>query len=93
MSKRKEEMYTHLEAFQNSGLTQKAYCELHSIKVTTFSYWITKKRQEENEDDQAHFIPVRFSKTVAQKITIEYPNGVKVHLSDRDLLQEAIHMY
>lgn len=93
MSKRKEEMYAHLEAFQNSGLTQKAYCELHSIKAATFSYWVTKKRQEENEYDQARFIPISPTKTVAQKITIEYPNGVKVHLSDRDLLEDAIHMY
>lgn len=50
MSTKKEEMDVRLEACQNSGLSQKAYYKPHSIIVATFSYWVTKKHQEENDD-------------------------------------------
>ncbi|AZQ65651.1 IS66 family insertion sequence hypothetical protein (plasmid) [Flammeovirga pectinis] len=80
MSK-KEEMSAHLAAWKESGLTQKAYCELHSIKVPTFSYWVTKFRGKKNIDLPAQFIPFSLSNPVEQKITVEYPNGVKVNTS------------
>ena len=92
MSK-KEEMYAHIAAWKTSSLTQKGYCELHSLKLPTFSYWVIKQRKEVQETEEGFFIPVQPIKKGDQQITVEYPNGVKVHLSDRELLQEAIHMY
>ena len=92
MSK-KEEMSAHLEAWKESGLTQKGYCELHAIKVPTFSYWVTKFRDKKNEGSPAQFIPISPTNPVNQKITVEYPNGVKVHLSNTELLKEVIHLF
>ncbi|QJD09426.1 hypothetical protein MY04_06570 [Flammeovirga sp. MY04] len=37
MSK-KAEMYAHIASWKTSGLQQKAYCPLHSIKLSTFHY-------------------------------------------------------
>ncbi|MDM1094884.1 IS66 family insertion sequence element accessory protein TnpA, partial [Myroides odoratimimus] len=41
MSKQ-EIMYSHVEDWQISGLTQSKYCESVGIKLATFSYWVVK---------------------------------------------------
>ncbi|ANQ52576.1 IS66 family insertion sequence element accessory protein TnpB [Flammeovirga sp. MY04] len=95
MSK-KAEMYTHIASWKTSGLQQKAYCQLHSIKLSTFHYWVVKQRKENTNPAMGSFIPVKVPKKVEQTVktvTLEYPNGVKLHLSDRELLKEAIHFF
>ncbi|MDR2221106.1 MAG: hypothetical protein LBE34_00025 [Flavobacteriaceae bacterium] len=46
MSKR-EIMYSHVEDWKASGLTQSRYCESVGIKLPTFSYWVVKYKQSQ----------------------------------------------
>ena len=38
--------HQHIHAYQQSGLTQTAYCKEHKISVKTFSNWLMKTRRE-----------------------------------------------
>ena len=38
--------HQHIHAYQQSGLTQTAYCKEHKISVKTFSNWLMKMRRE-----------------------------------------------
>ena len=46
---RDEEMRTHLQAWQSSGLTQKQYCQQHNLKTHMFSYYKAKFLRQSDE--------------------------------------------
>jgi hypothetical protein len=77
----KEEMFPVIEAWQNSGLSKRAFCEEQGIVESVFFYW-SKKYREENE--QYGFIPLTVgashSFTQSHSIEIQYPNGVVLKL-------------
>jgi len=52
-------MFAHVQAWQQSGLTQKAYCRQHHIAPHLFSYWL--KRYRLLEGQQKGFVPVTIS--------------------------------
>ncbi|WP_419630925.1 IS66 family insertion sequence element accessory protein TnpA, partial [Thiolapillus sp.] len=35
----------HISAWQQPGLTQKAYCEQQELRYSTFGYWVRKLRR------------------------------------------------
>ncbi|MGG5599029.1 IS66 family insertion sequence element accessory protein TnpA [Myroides sp. C8-3] len=35
-------MYSHVEGWKASGLTQSKYCDSVGIKLVTFSYWVIR---------------------------------------------------
>jgi hypothetical protein len=41
-SERKQFWLNHLTAWQQSGLTQAAYCQTHELKIKNFWYWKRK---------------------------------------------------
>jgi hypothetical protein len=49
-----QQMFSMIESWQQSGLTQKAYCEQHSIPYHVFHYWY--KDIQSSEDKKAGFI-------------------------------------
>ena len=71
---RDEEMRTHLQAWQSSGLTQKQYCQQHNLKTHMFSYYKAKFLRQ--SDDSESLIPVQVvqDKTVSGLI-LNLPNG------------------
>lgn len=56
MSKQ-EIMYSHVEDWQVSGLTQSKYCESVGINLATFSYWVVKFKSETERRGLVSFIP------------------------------------
>ena len=42
----REQMFTMIEQWQRSGLTQKAFCEQQSIRYHTFYYWYKCYREQ-----------------------------------------------
>jgi elongation factor P hydroxylase len=36
---------SHLAAWQQSGLSQHAYCVANGISISTFSYWVSRQKQ------------------------------------------------
>ena len=73
-------MYSLIESWKSSGLTQRNFCASHAVKPSGFSYWL--KRYEERETPSTvspfrEFIPEQH---VLDKIEIIYPNGVRLSL-------------
>lgn len=92
LTPRAKEMFAMIERSFKSDLSQKAFCEQHSIKYSTFHWWRQQykkhhpdfKRASKKSED---FIPVHVSSpvgpsTITHSCKIEYPNGVVVYLQD-----------
>jgi hypothetical protein len=58
-SEAEQQMFTIITSWQQSGLTQKDYCEQHSIRYHVFHYWYKKYRDAQLSDKQACFIPLQ----------------------------------
>lgn len=70
-----EERQAHILAWQSSGQSKKAYCELQGLKYGTFISWF-KKVEEPGSD----FIALSPCGGMA-RMSIELPNGVCIHYS------------
>jgi GT2 family glycosyltransferase len=51
----KEEMFPVVEAWQQSGLSKKSFCEEQVIIKSVFLYWVRKYRDEHEPDG---FVPL-----------------------------------
>lgn len=48
--------------FSESGMTQEEWCKSHNIAYSTFRYWLSKlKKDEESETQQANWLKVDLS--------------------------------
>ena len=69
----------HIATWQTSDLTQKAYCEAHGLRYSTFGYWVRKLRRP-SPDRQKHvtgFVPVSLS-SVDGGLVLALPNGLEI---------------
>ena len=74
----------HIEQWQASGLTQVAYCQLHSLKTKAFGYRV---RIHERASDTLTLVPVKVSKPIGTtEVLLRHANGC-VWLSQRRLHQ------
>jgi len=85
----KEEMYLGIEMWQESGLSQYAWCKQNDLSRNTFKYWLNKYRSDKKQASPVApkaFLPVEFSTSspkdlpvsITKDITIAYPTGTKV---------------
>jgi hypothetical protein len=89
----REEMFGHIEAWKNSNLSQKVYCEQADLAYTTFQYWAKKYREESSETeitDIPGFIPVEVrpdpepdQTRFTNQLHFLFPNGIQVKCSER----------
>lgn len=83
---KQEIMYSHVEDWKASGLTQSKYCESVGINLATFSYWVVKYKSETVQEGSSNFIAIgKRSKTEGKEYEIVYPNGVKLRVETKDL--------
>jgi transposase-like protein len=83
------EMFAHTKACKESGLSKRAYCNLHGIACSTFQYWAKKYRKEysgnEPADNAPGFIPVQVQPDpetdqvgIHNQLHFLFPNGIQV---------------
>ncbi|WP_419605817.1 IS66 family insertion sequence element accessory protein TnpA [Thiolapillus sp.] len=63
---------SHISAWQQSGLTQKAYCEQQELRYTTFGYWVRKLRraaEPATEDKRVFDLVIDFGTSQSPKST------------------------
>jgi hypothetical protein len=93
-----EEMTLAIELWQESGLSQRVYCEQEGYTISKFKYWVKKLERMKNTPSSKKpvspkikvpvFLPVEISKkeeaSSLSSLTMEihYPNGVKIVCSD-----------
>jgi hypothetical protein len=69
-------MFSMVEQWQQSGLSQTEFARVHNIRCRKFQYWIRKHGH--NEIKEAGFI--QLNGLSASSISIRYPNGVELLL-------------
>ncbi|MDM1519357.1 IS66 family insertion sequence element accessory protein TnpA [Myroides odoratimimus] len=78
-------MYSHVEDWRASGLTQSKYCESVGIKLATFSYWVVKYKTESTQLDNNFITVTKGQVSNSQEYEIVYPNGVKLRVQTDNL--------
>ena len=69
----------HLEAWENSGQSQAAYCREHGLVKSRFTYWKLKLKPAAHDGPDksgTQFVPVQVSDVQAPGLTLRLPNGV-----------------
>lgn len=81
-----------VEMYEQSGQSQRAFCQEQGLKLSQFIYWIHKVRKEKQA--MSGFVQVSPPEPVIQ-LEVIYPNGVKVRVPARDLqlLSRLLHLY
>ena len=93
----KKAMYSLIEQWKASGLTQKDFCRDRKISISKFLYW--NKRYQNQERTVSGFVPLTVEYGTlheGQNIEIIYPNGVLIRLTahtSSTLIGELVRMY
>ena len=72
----------HIQAWQQSGLTQVEYCRQNNLKNHQLCYW--RKRFSDPPDTDVTFVPVRFSSSKISRygISVVTPNGYRIEFDN-----------
>lgn len=82
----------HLEHWQQSGLSQRAYCQTHLLKLHQFYYW---RRRILKQQTAISFLPVTISQECGrhpQAVRIHLPNGCIIELESMNDLERIVTM-
>lgn len=72
----------HLEGWQQSGLTQVAYCASHGLRIKSFSRWRSKTKEAAQAGNSLlTLIPISVAASVAASVVqIHSPGGWRIEL-------------
>lgn len=91
-----EEMFPHIQAWQDSQLSQTEYCRLQQIKPHIFWYWLRRYRDQDHVAvTRSRFVPVQIEQTRHTDATVEiiYGDGTRIRfngLVEVDILQRLL---
>jgi hypothetical protein len=72
----------HIQAWQQSGLTQVEYCRQNHLKDHRWWYW--RKRILKGTEPDVTFVPLRFSssKISSSDVSVLTPNGYRIEFDN-----------
>ena len=74
-----EQKYAMIEHWQQSGLSQKKYCDQNTIAYHHFHYWYKRYRDRQASDGEGNFIPVKVNAaSSAGNIELQLPDGKRI---------------
>jgi hypothetical protein len=67
------EMFSLIEHWKASGLSQKAYCRQQNLRYHVFHYWYKVYRDEKGvvPDSNSTFVPLRLQQPLGQSAVLE----------------------
>ena len=77
----REQMFQMIEQWQQSGLTQKTFCQQQSVRYYVFHYWYKRYREQQADPQNSNssFVKLQIAKPVSPgSIEIYYPGGVRI---------------
>ena len=77
----KQQMFSMINEWQQSSLTQKAWCEQHAMRYHVFHYWYKRYRDAQAVDKEPGFIPLQIKPsfdTSAAHIELLLPDGKRL---------------
>ena len=82
-----EEKRHHVQAWKESGLTQKDYCERHHLPLKSFEKWLRIER-----NGQIKLEPVEVDLTLLTQrslsATLTFPSGIQCKLEQVDRIED-----
>ena len=84
---RRQEMFSFVEQWQQSGESQRSWCEMHGVQYAKFQYWVRKHR-DAHTDDTSTFVDLLATAQPTKSICtleIHFPSGIVVKLPSTDL--------
>ncbi|KKX46485.1 IS66 family insertion sequence element accessory protein TnpA [Sphingobacterium sp. IITKGP-BTPF85] len=88
---KREKMFSMVEDWKASGLTQKAFGLLHGINVATLGYWVAKSK-EQGTGSRGLLRCLRIS-CEREQIEIIYPTGVRLKVPrDLSLISQLLRL-
>jgi hypothetical protein len=97
-TKTRKQIYQIVSTWRDSGLSRQSFCEQEHLRMATFESWIKKERDQSQPITQS-LVPLQiegYSSPASTGFEVEYPNGVRLHLSSIPSEQELsrlIHIY
>ena len=77
-----QQMFNMLTHWQQSGISQKLYCEQHGIRYHVFHYWYKRYRGEQSNSSEPAFIPLTvkpsFSDATCANIEVVLADGKRI---------------
>ena len=73
---KRNQMFSLVEQWQQSGMSQVAFAKANNIKLFTLRYWINKVRQQQNRSQGF----IQLNEPAVADICLRYPNGVELLL-------------
>lgn len=55
----------HIHSWEQSGLSQEAYCKAKSLSLSTFGYW--RRKINHSSDERPRFYPLAVMPSIAEK--------------------------
>ena len=77
----REQMFKLIEQWQQSGVTQNAFCQQQSIRYHVFHYWYKRYREQQanSQINTASFVKLQIAKPItAGSVEINYPGGTRI---------------
>ena len=80
----REQMFSQIELWHQSGLTQKAFCEEQSIRYHVFQYWhgLYRNKKVDANKNGTSFVRVELSKAIGASVEIHLQNGVRLYFHE-----------
>lgn len=87
-------MFSLVEQWKTSKMTQQQFCAEHDLKVSTFAYWVARHKQAGTEKPANGFVGVDVSGLAEEApVRIAYPNSVVVSCpASLPLISRLIHL-
>jgi hypothetical protein len=75
MTARQRRMFSLVKRWQGSGMSGRQFCERHGVTLSTFWWWCSEYRRQQNplEGEVPSFVPVRrVSSRAVEVVSAEY---------------------
>ena len=95
-SEKAQRMFALVDQWRTSGQRRHEFCRQHQIKVSTFSYWVTRKNRADKEQPGGFVtIETAGSSPSPNLVEIIYPNEVRLRVAgaNRSLINQLIRAW
>lgn len=89
LTKKERKMFALVDQWRASDYLRAEFCRLHQLKVSTFSYWVTRKNKADRET-AGGFVVVESGEAASApvpqpaQVEVVYPNGVRLRTASAD---------
>lgn len=102
LEERKQEMYSLIEQWQATGLSQTAWCKQVGMSRSTLRKWLGRYESEYGtpieqsiSSADSSFVSIELPPSTSGQLTINYPNGVQLSCPvgiGHDQLRDLVHL-